>query len=72
MSLGRGRKLEWELLRNFPMDENGELDWNVFEGGPPQYLCEFLEVLEQRARQTYPRLLQAQRDLGMPSYEQVP
>ena len=49
MILGRARKLEWELLRNFPMTCDGEYDWSVFEEGPPAYLCEFLTVLRERA-----------------------
>jgi hypothetical protein len=70
--LGRARKLEWLLIRNFPMDEDGEPDWKVFESGPPAYLCEFMDVLEKRAKETYPRLIQAQQKLGMPDWENAP
>ena len=28
--LGRARKLEWMLLRSFPLDLEGELDWSIF------------------------------------------
>ena len=45
MGLGRARKLSWVLLRNFPMNEDGELDWSFFEAGPPDYLFEFMQVL---------------------------
>ena len=72
MSLGRGQKLEWELFRNFPADDAGDLDWSVFESGPPAYLCEFLRVLEEQARKTYPKLVRAQRELGLPAFEALP
>ena len=41
MILGRGQKLEWTMLRNFPMTDEGDHDWSVFERGPPLYICEF-------------------------------
>ena len=72
MGLGRARKLGWVLLRNFPTDAEGNLDWSLFEAGPPDYLCEFLEVLEERARRTYPKLLRAQQELGFPAFENLP
>jgi len=72
MGLGRARKLSWLLLRSFPLDADGELDWSTFEAGPPEYLCEFLEALESRARRTYPKLLRAQREFGLPAFEQLP
>jgi len=50
MIMGRARKLERTLIRNFPYTPDGELDWSFFEGGPPAYICEFLDVLGQRAR----------------------
>ena len=71
MIMGRARKLEWVLIRNFPYAPDGEPDWSVFESGPPAYLCEFLEVLEQRAKETWPRLLRCQRELGMPAWEDI-
>ena len=71
MILGRVRKLEWLMIRNFPLDENSEPDWKIFEGGPSDYLCELMAVLEERAKQTYPRLLRAQRSLGMPAWEDI-
>ena len=72
MGLGRARKLEWMLLRNFPRDEHGEPDWSIFEGGPPDFLVEFLEALERKAKQTLPKLERAQRELGMPAWADVP
>ena len=71
MILGRAQKLEWVLLRNFPHIADGEPDWSVFESGPPAYLCEFMEALEKRAKGTWPRLLRAQRNLGLPAFEAI-
>jgi hypothetical protein len=71
MIMGRARKLEWVLMRNFPFTPDGEPDRSIFENGPPAYLCEFLDVLGQRARETWPRLLRCQRDLGMPAWEHI-
>ena len=71
MILGRAQKLEWELIRSFPMTEAGEPDWSVFENGPPDYICEMFTVLEDRARATRPRLLNAQRELGMPAWADI-
>ena len=68
MILGRAQKLEWVLLRNFPHTADGEPDWSVFESGPPAYLCEFMEALEKRAKGTWPRLLRAQRNMGLPAF----
>jgi len=50
----------------------GELDWGIFENGPPAYLVEFLQVLDKLAARTLPRLLRAQEELGMPAFEDVP
>ena len=69
MALGRARKLEWMLLRNFPVDAAGEPDWRIFEAGPPEYLCEFMEALQSRARKTMPKMLRSQRQLGFPAFE---
>ena len=55
MILGRARKLDWTLLRNFPTLPDGEPDWEIFEQGPPAYLCEFMDCLEKRAQSTLPR-----------------
>ena len=55
-------KLEWELIRSFPVTDEGEPDWAVFEDGPPDYICEVFSVLEERARATWPRLLNAQQE----------
>ena len=71
MILGRARKLDWLILRNFPRSADGEPDWSIFEQGPPQYLCEFIQALQSRARATFPRLLHAQRQLGLPEWEQI-
>ena len=72
MALGRARRLDWLLLRNFPRDAAGELDWSLFEGGPPDFLVEFMAMLEIMAKRTLPRLLKAQRELGMPAWEAAP
>ena len=72
MGLGRAQKLEWMLLRNFPRDETGELDWGIFEKGPPDFLVEFSDVLARKAKMAWPKLLKAQRELGMPAWEDVP
>ena len=71
MIIGRARKLDWVLIRNFPCAPDGEADWSVFESGPPAYLCEFLEILGQRARETWPRLLRCQTELRMPAWEEI-
>ena len=71
MILGRAQKLEWQLIRDFPTNADGEPDWSVFENGPPDYMCEVFEILEQRAKSTWPRMLQAQRELGMPKWEDI-
>jgi len=72
MSLGRARKLDGLLLRNFPRDAEGELDWSISEAGPPDFLLEFMEALEKLAAKTLPRLVRAQRELGVPRWEDVP
>ena len=71
MGLGRAQKLEWLLLRNFPTTKEGDLDWALFEEDPPAYLLEFMQVLEQRARSTIPRMLRCQRELGLPAFENI-
>jgi len=71
MILGRARKLEWLVLRNFPRAADGTADWAIFENGPPAYICEFMEALEQLALRTLPRLLQAQQELGAPAWEEL-
>ena len=71
MGLGRAQKLDWMLLRNFPTTEEGELDWAIFERGPPKFLREFMEALEQRFRVTMPRMLRCQRELGLPAWEEI-
>ena len=72
MALGRAQKLEWMLLRNFPRDTYGELDWSLFEKGPPEFIVEFFEFLETKAKATRPKLMQVQKDLGMPLFKDVP
>jgi hypothetical protein len=56
MILGRARSLDWCLLRNFPETPEGQPDWSVFETGPPDFLVHFFEILEQKARDTKPRI----------------
>ena len=72
MGLGRARALDRVLIRNFPRDASGKLDWSIFEDGPPRFMVEFMKALEQRARKTLPKLLRAQRELGVPAWEDVP
>ena len=72
MALGRAQKLKWMLLRNFPRTEEDELDWSIFEKGPPDFLVEFLDALDVRAKKTWPKLERAQRQLGMPAWRDVP
>ncbi len=72
MGLGRARRLDRILIRNFPQDASGDLDWSFFEDGPPDYIVEFMEALEARARRTLPKLLRAQTELGVPAWKDVP
>ena len=72
MGMGRPRKLVWMLLRNFPRDKDGALDWSIFENGPPDYLVKFEAELKQRDARTKQRLLRAQQELGMPPFEDLP
>ena len=46
MILGRAQALQYSLFRNFPTTENGDVDWSLFENGPPQYIADFLHRLE--------------------------
>jgi len=47
MILGRATCLEWSLFRNLPMLEDGsDIDFTVFEHGPPGYIAQFLKRLE--------------------------
>ena len=46
MILGRARSLEWTLMRNLPLLEDGDVDFSIFEQGPPRYIAEFLKRLE--------------------------
>ncbi len=72
MGMGRPRKLEWMLLRNFPRDKDGALDWSIFENGPPDYLVKFEAELKKRNARTEAGLLRAQQELGMPPFENLP
>ena len=56
MILGRARKLEWLLLRNLPRTESGEVDWDLFESGPPPYVEETMERLQAMHDATWVRL----------------
>ena len=48
MSLGRSTALAFSLYRNMPMCEaTGEIDWTLFEGGPPHFVADFLSRLEE-------------------------
>ena len=72
MVLGRARSLEHILLRNFPHDNDGMKNWSIFESGPPDYLVEFRQKLEKRAKETWPMLIHAQQKSGMPKFEDLP
>ena len=72
MALGRARRLDWMVIRNFPRTEAGALDWSIFERGPPDYLCEFMECLERLSASTLPRLERVPGELGVPAWEDVP
>ena len=49
MILGRSQALEYSLLRNVPEDEHGDVDFSIFESGPPAYIAQFLDRLEDFA-----------------------
>ena len=46
MILGRAQALEYSLFRNFPVTDNDDIDWSLFECGPPHYIADFLDRLE--------------------------
>jgi hypothetical protein len=72
MGMGRPRKLEWMLLRNFPRHKDGALDWSIFENGE-QGLPRRCTKRSSRNRdaRTKPRLLRAQQELGMPPLREL-
>ena len=72
MGFGRAERLDRILLRNFPRGGDGDLDWSILERGPPEFLVELFHTLEKLAKRTLPRLVKAQRDLGMPPWEDCP
>lgn len=72
MGMGRARKLEWLLLRNFPTTAEGEPDFSVFENGPPDYINKFLVAVAKLAKKTEPKLVKAQTELGAPAWDSVP
>ena len=49
MILGRSQALEYSLLRNVPEDAHGDVDFSIFESGPPAYIAQFLDRLEDFA-----------------------
>ena len=50
MILGRATSLNHYLFRNLPLSEDGQdIDFTVFENGPPRYISEFLQRLEADA-----------------------
>ena len=50
MILGRATSLNHSLFRNLPLSEDGQdIDFTVFENGPPRYIAEFLQRLEADA-----------------------
>ena len=56
MILGRAKKMEWILIKNFPCEEDGEFDLDVFESGPPEYIIRNMEELERREKLTLDRM----------------
>ena len=46
MILGRARSMQWSLFRNLPTTADGDVDFAVFENGPPAYIAQFLRELE--------------------------
>ncbi|CAE7212339.1 unnamed protein product [Symbiodinium sp. CCMP2592] len=46
MILGRARSMQWSLFRNLPTTADGDIDFAVFENGPPAHISEFLRELE--------------------------
>ena len=72
MILGRARKLDWILLRNSPCTDDGTPDWTVFEQGLPDHLHEYMEKIQELAKETQPRLERALSLSGMPAFEQLP
>ena len=46
MILGRAQALEYSLFRNLPKTPEGDIDFSIFETGPPAYIAEFLDRLE--------------------------
>ena len=73
MILGRATKLSYTLLYNFPTYEDGSLDWSLFESGPPPYLIKFLDVLEQKAKNTIPVIEAARVSLScFPRWHDIP
>ena len=46
MILGRARCMQWSLFRNLPTGADGDVDFAVFENGPPSYISQFLGELE--------------------------
>ena len=70
--LGRAERLDRILLRDFPRAGDGDLDWSILERGPPEFLVEVFHTPEKLAKRTLRRLVKAQRDLGMPPWEDCP
>ena len=46
MILGCAQALEYSLFRNLPETPEGDIDFSIFETGPPAYIAEFLDRLE--------------------------
>ena len=38
--------MQWSLFRNLPTTADGDVDFAVFENGPPLYISQFLRELE--------------------------
>ena len=72
MGLGRARKLDWIVLRNFPTTAEGDPDFSVFENGPPDYIITFQRAVEKLAKKTLPKLVKAQAELGALPWDSVP
>ena len=73
MILGRATSLDYTLLRNFPQGDGGDIEWDWFENGPPDYLDHFMEELECRDAMTKPVIEKARHRLRIPPrWEHLP
>ena len=73
MILGRATSLSTTLLLNFPRKDNNDLDWSIFEGGPPQYMLHVFENLKQRYAKTQQTAEMHRKTMtAFPPYDRIP